>query len=79
MVRLAVHLGTVRVDYQAADPTVYMLAVGETLTLVYHRSGGASCTRGSSRPSKPMLETGSPPPWNAWPTMPYGRRSGTRL
>jgi class 3 adenylate cyclase len=39
--RLAVHLGTVRVDRQAADPTVYMLAVGETLTLPVRLLGQA--------------------------------------
>jgi class 3 adenylate cyclase len=39
--RLAVHLGTVRVDRQAADPMVYMLAVGETLTLPVRLLGQA--------------------------------------
>ncbi len=35
------HLGTVRVDRQAADPMVYMLAVGETLTLPVRLLGQA--------------------------------------
>ena len=40
-VRLAVHLGAVRVDRQAADPTAQVLAVGETLALPVRLLGQA--------------------------------------
>lgn len=41
-VRLAVHMGTVLVDIQPADPTTPMLSVGETLTLPIHLLGHAA-------------------------------------
>ena len=41
-VRLAVHLGAVRVDHQATDPTAQVLAVGETLALPVRLLGQAA-------------------------------------
>ena len=40
-VRLAVHLGAVRVDYQVTDPAAQILAVGETLALPVRLLGQA--------------------------------------
>jgi DNA-binding NtrC family response regulator/predicted ATPase len=71
-VRLAVHLGAVRVDSQVADPVARMLAVGETLALPVRLLGQAAAGEILVSPEVGRLVDG----WVALEARPLQLRSG---